>query len=87
MLLHEDGNAEEALMMTCHVCGSSMRAVTTDLPFKIADHSIVIVKDLPVLQCDSCREYLIEDAVLARLDELLQSKDESVELEIIRYAA
>ncbi len=73
--------------MICHMCGSSMRPVITDLPFKIADHSIVIVKDLPVLQCESCREYVIEDPVMERLENMLQSADESVELEIVKYAA
>ncbi len=73
--------------MTCHVCGSQMTKQVTDLPFKISDTAIVIVKGLPVLQCESCREYLIEDSVMQRVDELLGSADSSVELEVVRYAA
>jgi len=64
-----------------------MSSKTTDLPFKIGDRAIVIVKDLPVLQCESCREYLIEDAVMKRVDALLSSADRSIELEVVRYAA
>ena len=73
--------------MRCHVCGSQMSPRVTDLPFKIGDSAIVIVKGLPVIQCESCREYLIEDAVMERVDRLLSSADKSVELEVVRYAA
>lgn len=73
--------------MKCTVCGARMSAVTTDLPFKLSEERIVILKRLPVLQCETCREYLIEDAVMARIDTLLARGDSTVELEIIRYAA
>ncbi len=64
-----------------------MCAMTTDLPFKLADQRIVIIEQLPVLQCTSCREYLIEDAVMARIDVLLGQTDRTAELEVLRYAA
>lgn len=54
--------------MTCHICGGKLEKVTTNLPFKVDDNSIVIIKSLPVLQCRNCSEYLIEDAVMARVD-------------------
>ena len=73
--------------MKCTVCGGPMRATTTDLPFKMAEERIVILKQLPVLQCEACREYLIEDTVMARIDELLVRRDSNAELEVIRYAA
>lgn len=73
--------------MKCHICGSDMVAVKTDLPFKVSETTIVIVKALPVLQCESCSEYLLEDAVMQRVDEILEKADMQAELEIIRYAA
>ena len=73
--------------MKCHICGSQMNPRVTDLPFKIADRAIVIVRGLPVVQCESCREYLIEDSVMARVDELLSAADKSAELEVVSYAA
>ena len=73
--------------MRCTVCGAKMNRVTSDLPFKTSDHSIVILKNLPVLQCRDCTEYLIEDAVLSRVDEILASVAGVAELEVIRYAA
>ena len=73
--------------MKCHVCGSQMSPRVTDLPFKIADSAIVIVRRLPVVQCESCREYLIEDSVMARVDDLLSAADKSAELEVVSYAA
>jgi len=73
--------------MKCTVCGGELRPVTTDLPFKISDTSIVILKDLPVIQCAKCPEYLLEDEVLRRVDEILAKVEGGTELEIVRYAA
>ncbi len=73
--------------MKCHVCGSMMRLSATDLPFKVRDKTIVIFKDLPVLQCDNCSEYLLEDAVMSRVEEMLDRVDVAAEIEVIRYAA
>ncbi len=73
--------------MTCHVCGGRLEKLTTNLPFKVDDSSIVIIKSLPVLQCRNCSEYLIEDAVMARVDAILSRIDASAELEILSYVA
>ncbi len=73
--------------MKCTVCGAMMNSIVSDLPFKTTDNSIVILKSLPVLQCGNCTEYLIEDAVLSRVDEILAGISGAAELEVIRYAA
>jgi len=73
--------------MKCHVCGSRLESTTTDLPFKISERTIVILKRLPVAQCTRCSEYSIEDSVFARVEELLSKADSSAELEIIPFAA
>ena len=73
--------------MRCEVCGAELTATKTDLPFKVRETGIVILKSLPVLQCANCPQYLIDDAVLARVDEILGRVDRGIELEIIAYAA
>ena len=73
--------------MKCRVCGSLLESTTTDLPFKVSDRTIVILKHLPVVQCQGCSEYLIADAVFAKVEELLSKANTSVELEIIPFAA
>ena len=73
--------------MRCRVCGSTMAATVTDLPFKIGPFTIVIVKRLPVEQCDTCGEYSLSDAVMAGIDRILEQVAPEAELEIIRYAA
>ena len=73
--------------MRCTSCGAELTATTTDLPFKLSDSAIVILKRLPVLQCPACPEYLIEDMVLRRIDEVLARIDGGAELQVIRYAA
>lgn len=75
------------MIMKCHVCGSQMQSIITDLPFKVNDTTIVIMKDLPVIQCLGCSEYLLEDAVLERVDAIVEKVDTAAELEVIRYAA
>ncbi len=73
--------------MKCHICGAAMRAVVTDLPFKVSDSSIVVLKGLPVLQCGNCTEFLLEDCVMRRVETILEKADAAVELQVVRYAA
>ncbi len=73
--------------MKCARCGDGLVSSTSDLPFKVSDTSIVILKGLPVLQCAGCPEYLLEDEVLRGVDEILSKVEGRTELEIVRYAA
>jgi YgiT-type zinc finger domain-containing protein len=73
--------------MKCHVCGSELRPLITDLPFKISEATIVILKSLPVLQCENCSEYLLDDPVMGRVEKILEKVNATAELGIIRYAA
>jgi YgiT-type zinc finger domain-containing protein len=73
--------------MKCEVCGGELAAITTDLPFKVREPGIVILKGVPVWQCARCPQYLLEDGVLARVDERLRRIDGATELEVLRYAA
>ena len=73
--------------MKCHICGSNMAAIITDLPFKVSLKSIVIVKDVPVLQCNGCSEYLLNDVVMEQIDNILKRVDAATELEVMKYAA
>jgi YgiT-type zinc finger domain-containing protein len=73
--------------MKCAVCGAQLQSVHSDLPFKVSEQTIVILKQLPVWQCENCAQYLLEDRVLRRVDEILAGVDRAAELEIIRFAA
>ena len=57
--------------MKCTVCGAELKATRTDLPFKVRETGIVILKNVPVVQCANCPQYLLEDAVVGRVDEIL----------------
>src|SRR5579863_6059278 len=61
----------ENRQMKCRVCGGAMEPRVTDLPFKLGDTSIAIVKALPVVQCLQCGETELQDAAMARVDSLL----------------
>lgn len=73
--------------MKCQVCGGDMRELVTDLPFKTRENAIVILKELPVLQCGNCQEYIIEDAVMERVEVILDKTGTTAELEVVRFAA
>ena len=73
--------------MLCQTCGGRLEEQVTDLPFKLSSSSIVIIKELPVLQCSSCREYVLADQVMARVEEMLDLINKATEVEIVRYAA
>ena len=57
--------------MKCRVCGGSLTPRVTDLPFKVGDSSIVILKSLPVLQCNQCGDTELEHATMTRVEQLL----------------
>jgi YgiT-type zinc finger domain-containing protein len=61
--------------------------VTTDLPFKTDIHAIIIIKNLPVLQCGNCSEYLIEDNIMQRVDDIISNMNRGAEVEILNFAA
>ena len=73
--------------MCCHVCGSDMHATTSDMPFKLDQKRIVIIRDLPVYQCEICGEHVYTDAVMAKIETALSKVEPTAELEIVRFAA
>jgi len=40
-----------------------------------------------VLQCEACHEYVLEDPVMSRIDQILAGIAEGAELEVVRFAA
>jgi YgiT-type zinc finger domain-containing protein len=64
-----------------------MEPTQTDLPFKLNNRRILVVKDMPVFQCNSCGEFMLSEQVMETLDRLIEATDENTELEIRRYAA
>lgn len=73
--------------MTCHICGRVLEARHTTLPFKVGDDRVVIIKGVPVLQCGNCSEYVIEDAVMEKVDAILSGVDSTVELKTLHCLA
>lgn len=73
--------------MKCQVCGGGMQSILSDMPFKTGSRSIVILKEMPVLQCGNCGEFLIEDSVMGQVDTILAKADQGAELEIVPFAA
>ena len=73
--------------MNCRVCGGLMEERITDLPFKVSDTSIVIVKGLPASQCRQCHDVELDHPVMTTVERMLDAVDRGAELEVIRYAA
>ncbi|MFH1259060.1 MAG: YgiT-type zinc finger protein [Elusimicrobiota bacterium] len=57
------------------------------MPFKVKLDAIVIIRGLPVWQCQNCSEYLLEDSIMAKVDLILEKVDRTAELEILSYVA
>ena len=64
-----------------------MEPQVTDMPFRLSDRTIMILKDLPVFQCENCVESAIEDPVMERVDSLLEKVDQAAVLEIVQFVA
>ena len=73
--------------MKCRICGGVQRKTVTDLPFKTGEHSIVIIKQLPVFQCERCTEFSLDDPTMTRVDALLSRVAATTELEVVSFAA
>lgn len=73
--------------MTCHVCGTNLQATVSDMPFKTGPRTIVILKELPVHTCNNCGHFLLDDAVMERVETILASVQDGAELEVVHYAA
>ncbi|MCL6476479.1 MAG: type II toxin-antitoxin system MqsA family antitoxin [Firmicutes bacterium] len=73
--------------MKCHVCGGVLEPTESDLPFKVGKKRIVIVRQVPVFQCNQCGTYLLEDSVMRRVEATLAAVDANVELGVVSYAA
>ncbi len=70
--------------MRCRVCGGRLEARVTDMPFRIGDTAIVIVRSLPVFQCGQCGDTELDSTAMARVDNLLAQVDRSSEPEVVR---
>ncbi|MFQ5431231.1 MAG: YgiT-type zinc finger protein [Nitrospinota bacterium] len=73
--------------MKCHLCGGEFGAIVTDMPFKLSQKTIVILKELPVMECDGCSEFQIEDHVMERIEAIFDRVDKAAEVEIVQFAA
>src|SRR3972149_1235293 len=73
--------------MRCEVCGAELTATKTDLPFKVRESGIVVLKGLPVLHCTNCPQDLLEDAGLPRARRFLGAGGGGVGLGPSRWVA
>ena len=73
--------------MKCRICGGALVPKVTDLPFKVSDSSIVILKSLAVLECNQCGDAELEHGIMLKVEKILERVDRSSELEVIRFAA
>ena len=73
--------------MKCHVCNAKLDRIETDLPFKVSQTSIIIMKQLPVMQCENCQEFLIEDPIMEQVESILSNANSKAELEVVYFVA
>jgi hypothetical protein len=80
-------DSSEGLKINCYACGGKYNAGITSLPSQVDDNSMAIIKTLPVPPCDTCREYLLADALMEKIDGIIGSLNNHAESEILSCAA
>jgi YgiT-type zinc finger domain-containing protein len=73
--------------MKCHVCGTPLIRVVTDLPFRAKGTIMIILRGLPLLECSECDAYAMEEKVMERVNEIVWSFASPAHLDVIQYAA
>jgi len=73
--------------MKCLVCGETLEPQITDMPFNLSARTIVILKDLPALRCENCREYATLDPVMEKVGSLLANRVQAIALGIVQFEA
>ncbi len=63
-----------------------MKEEKSDMHFKANQHKVVTFKDLPVIQCTGCGEFMLTDQVMADVEALLAKSMPETELDVLRYA-
>ncbi len=71
--------------MKCHVCGASMTRVVSDLPFRVNRSVMIILRDLPLLDCSECGAYAFEERVMERVREIVQKLRSPSHLDAVLY--
>ena len=59
----------------------------SSLPFRVSRKAILVIRELPVWECGNCGEFLLEDEVMGRVEEMVGRVDEAAELEVVTFAA
>ena len=73
--------------MKCHVCGTLMTRVVTDLPFRVDRSVMIILRELPLIECRECSAYAFEERVMERVHEIVERLRSPAHLDAVRYAA
>jgi len=73
--------------MKCHVCGTLMTRVVSDLPFRVDRSVMIILRELPLIECRECSAYAFEERVMERVQEIVQRLKSPSHLEAVLYAA
>lgn len=73
--------------MNCHVCGTSMTRIVSDLPFRVNRSVMIILRDLPLMQCIECGAYAFEERVMERVHEMVERLQSPSHLDAVLYDA
>lgn len=71
--------------MKCHICGTPMTRAVSDLPFRVDRSVMIILRDLPLLECSKCGAYALEETVMERVHEIVQKLRSPSHLDAVLY--
>jgi YgiT-type zinc finger domain-containing protein len=64
-----------------------MKSIVTDLPFRVDRSVMIILRDLPLLECSKCGAHALEEEVMERVHEIVGRLRSPSHLEAVLYAA
>jgi YgiT-type zinc finger domain-containing protein len=64
-----------------------MRRVVTDLPFRVNRSVMIILRNLPLVECSECGAYILEEKVMERVHEIVGRLRSPSHLEAVLYSA
>jgi len=64
-----------------------MTRVVSDLPFRVDRSVMIILRELPLIECRECSAYAFEERVMERVQEIVQRLKSPSHLEAVLYAA
>ena len=72
--------------MLCPLCKGNMTKGTSNMPYRLGAHKLVVLVDVPALVCDQCGDEFIEIATVRNVEHVLEKvKQDGISMGFVDY--